>query len=243
MSRGEVHKLSGLNAKMVLQQSVNLLKLKWISGVVTNPVNKESIALGDPNFIGHTEFYQNAFSVSEVSMCFFSPIFDLVLMSTHYAIKDLPKLVNEANIRRAIEHALELRAVRKIKEPILFIGFNPHAGENGKFGKEDLLIKKLIHEYRDKGAPIEGPYPADSGFVKVAKQENRCVISCYHDQGLVPLKMLSKGKSVNVTWGLPFVRTSIDHGTAFDIANDFKADSGSLGEAVRQAYALSTSGK
>ncbi|MBL8993930.1 MAG: 4-hydroxythreonine-4-phosphate dehydrogenase PdxA [Spirochaetia bacterium] len=235
---GKISRASGEQAFRILQKSAVLVKEKKAMAIVTAPVHKEAISLSQPSFIGHTEFYAQAFGVKDFSMAFLSPAFDLVLMTTHLGIKDLSKTINRAVILRALENAVALQKITGDKKEILVLGFNPHAGEGGLFGNEDALISKCVAEMRKKKIRLTEPLAADSAFVDVVKGKYRTVVACYHDQGLIPLKMLSKGSSVNVTLGLPFVRTSVDHGTAFDIAGTFRAEHGSMVEAILAAVRL-----
>lgn len=235
---GKISREAGEQAFHILQKSAALILEKRASAIVTAPVHKEAISLSQSSFIGHTEFYAEAFGVKDFSMAFLSPAFDLVLMTTHLGIKDLPKAMNKAVILRALENAVSLQKITGDKKEILVLGFNPHAGEGGLFGNEDGLIAKCVAEMRKKKLRFTEPLAADSAFVDVVKGKYRTVVACYHDQGLIPLKMLSKGNSVNVTLGLPFVRTSVDHGTAFDIAGTFRAEHGSMVEAILAAVRL-----
>ena len=236
-NRGKVNVAAGKIAKACLDKSVCLVKQGLCHGIVTAPISKESMTMVEEKFIGHTEYYAGAFS-SFVSMAFLSPFFNLVLMTTHVALEDLPKQMTPKAIKRAIETGLKLRKFKGDVNKLLVLGFNPHAGENGRFGYQDELIKQIIHQIDKKGQTIEGPRPADSAFINVAKGDHQTVVACYHDQGLIPLKMLAKRQSTNVTLGLPCVRVSVDHGTAFDIANDFRAEYDSLAYAVKNAHDL-----
>ncbi len=234
---GKVNRSAGENAFSVLQTSARLIREKRGSAIVTAPVNKEAISLSRPDFIGHTEFYAGAFRVKKFSMAFLSPVFDLVLMTTHLGVRKLSAEMNPGNINLALQNAATLQKITGDKKPILVLGFNPHAGEGGLFGNEDEVIARCISKFK-KRFRLVGPLAADSAFVEVVKGKYQTVVACYHDQGLIPLKMLSKGKSVNVTLGLPFVRTSVDHGTAFDIAGTFQAEHGSMVEAISAAVRL-----
>lgn len=237
---GKISREAGEQAFGILQKSASLIREKKASAIVTAPVHKEAVSLSQPSFIGHTEFYADASGVKNFSMAFLSPAFDLVLMTTHLGIKALPKAMNRAVILRALENAASLQKITGDKKEILVLGFNPHAGEGGLFGNEDALIARCVAEMRKKKLRLTEPLAADSAFVDVVKGKYRTVVACYHDQGLIPLKMLSKGSSVNVTLGLPFVRTSVDHGTAFDIAGTFRAEHGSMVEAISAALRLAS---
>ncbi|HMB00839.1 MAG TPA: 4-hydroxythreonine-4-phosphate dehydrogenase PdxA [Spirochaetota bacterium] len=235
-SYGAVIPASGENALAVLEKSVNYLKLDLADAVVTAPVNKEAIAIKKKGFIGHTEFYASNFAVDDFSMCFLSSFFNLVLLTTHIPVAEVHSYITAANIKKAVKHACCIKEKEQDPLPIAFMGLNPHAGENGMFGTCDGLIGQTLKELQQQGMPVQGPLPADSAFQKVYQGQFNTVISCYHDQGLIPLKMLAKGGSVNITLGLPFIRTSVDHGTAYDIAGTFQAGYGSLVNAVIKAY-------
>lgn len=210
----------GKHAFRVLRDSKRLLMSRQVGGIVNAPVSKESIShynkLSD--FKGQTEFYAQIFHTQKFSMTFLSPLFNLVLLTTHLPLSQVSKSITPSVINRGIDHALEIRKYLKDRRKILFLGLNPHAGEGGKIGEKDKLIQAIIKKHK-YGKYIEGPVPADTAFIKVYRGDYRVVIASYHDQGLIPLKSTGDNirNSVNVTWGLPFVRTSVNHGTAFDI--------------------------
>lgn len=236
-NRGKVNSNSGFLALNYLIKSIDLVKADFCHGIVTAPVNKKAISMVQEGFIGHTEYFAQAFGVKP-SMCFLSPNFNLVLMSTHVAIKDVPQYINIPTIKQSIQAGFELQKMVGDRKKLLVLGLNPHAGELGLMGNEDEVIKKVIEEIDPQKKSIIGPISADSAFIDVVAGRYRTVIACYHDQGLIPLKMLAKGLSVNMTLNLPCARTSVDHGTAFDIANDFIADHQSLVYAIERAYAF-----
>ena len=236
---GQVNYYSGKNALDILNYSTHLLKLKLADAVVTAPINKEAINNLDSKFLAHTEYYARKFNTKKVKMCFLSPIFDLVLMTTHISIDKVYEAIDESVFIDSLESAINLQKMSGDDKPLLLLGIDPHAGENGKIGKKDLLAKKWLNSYqKKKKINIVGPLSADSAFVDVYAGKYRTVIANYHDQGLIPLKMLSKGQSVNVSLGLPFIRTSVDHGTAFDIVDKWIADCGSLFLAVESCLKL-----
>lgn len=252
--------LLGRHAYECLEWSKMLIKKDRAWGVVNAPVNKyeisiylQSMSSGSklkPNyqsikkqkkvFTGQTEFYADVFSSKEYSMVFFTPLLNVVLLTTHVPLSKVPALINKKNLNRAIRHAYEICRLKKIKTPILFLGLNPHAGEGGIIGKEDAFIKSVINRHQYK-KHISGPLPADTALTHLFGLEKTStppvVISCYHDQGLIPVKMLPENffYSVNISWGLPFVRTSVDHGTANDIVGKGLAHPGSFLSAVQTA--------
>ncbi len=197
-----------------------------IDAVVTCPIHKHAIQLTDPSFIGHTEFF--AQGRYPFVMSFFGPYFHLALLTTHLALQEVePTLTEEffkGKIRIIYHHSKKMLTNPKLA----MLAVNPHAGENGAFGTIDQKIKSWLAELKEaEQIEIDGPFPADT-FFAYNSANYQMVISAYHDQGLVPFKMLSKGKGVNTTLGLPFIRTSVDHGTACDIAGQDIADPGSL---------------
>ncbi len=230
--------LGGKIALISLETSLNLLKKNNYHGVITAPVNKKAIYLFKSNFKDQTAFYEKGFKAKQVSMCFLSSFFNLILITTHVSIKNLPKALTPKKIKTSLLNALHLKTILKTNKPIGVMGFNPHAGEEGLFGKEERLLLKEIGLLQKKGFEIEGPLCADSAFGLVRRGRYDVVVACYHDQGLIPFKMLAQGESVHVTMGLPIVRTSVDHGTAYDIAGKYQAKATSLALAILKAKDL-----
>ena len=172
-------------------------------------------------------------------MTFFSPLFSLVLTTIHIPLKKVAEEITETNLKRALSHALEIKKLLKMRSPVLVLGLNPHAGEDGLFGKEENIIKKVMNSFANP-KDFLGPMSADSAFIK-AKSPNfpyKVIVAHYHDQGLIPLKTLAFNEIANVTWGLPFVRTSVDHGTAYDLVGKNQASPLSLYFAIQQAIRL-----
>ena len=235
-------KVSGKYSYKFLIKTTEYLKRKKYQAVVTAPIHKERVSLQNKiSFYGYTFFFKEEFQSKKCSMCFTSTFFDLVLITSHIPLSEISKHIHRDSIQLAIKNAVELQKINGCQLPIAFMGMNPHAGENGQIGIEDLLIKKEIQYYLKENSffKIEGPLPADSAFIQVAKKKYRTVICCYHDQGLIPLKMLSNFCAVNVSLGLPFVRTSPAHGTADDIAwKGHLCDPESFFEAVKKSIEL-----
>jgi 4-hydroxythreonine-4-phosphate dehydrogenase len=173
-------------------------------------------------------------------MMFYSEALRVVLATVHIALADVPRaLTRELMVETIALTARELPKFDKVAPRIAVAGLNPHAGEHGLFGREDEeVIAPAIDACRARGIDVTGPYPADTVFVRATRGEFDVVIACYHDQGLIPVKLLAFGQAVNVTIGLPIVRTSVDHGTAFDIAGKNVADPGSMIAAVLLAARL-----
>mgnify|MGYP001619886556 CR=1 FL=1 len=224
-----------------LQKAVELLKNKEIAGVVTAPVCKETIHQIDPGFRGHTEFFASAFGVKDVGMMFVSGRLRTILVTRHIPLRQVSESVTSSVVYETIRLADQaLKSYFKIKHPrIAVCGLNPHAGEGGTIGGEE--IEKIIPAIAKAGRNamrVDGPFAADTLFAPAASHRYDAIVAMYHDQGLIPIKTLHFAKLVNLTVGLPFVRTSPAHGTAFDIAGKNKADASSMVEAIKLAVKL-----
>ena len=228
---GKPSGLSGSTAYMILEKTAELLNSKKIDAVVTCPISKEAIRLSHPGFIGHTEFFAEKSNTKNVIMSFWGAHFNLALLSTHIPITEVKNIISEELLISKLKliHDETRKMIPSARFAILAL--NPHGGENGAFGKEDILIKKVLGKLERVKIFIEGPFPADSFFARDASNYNM-IISVFHDQGLIPFKMTTSDAGVNVTLGLPFVRTSVDHGTAFDIAGREIASEKSLEQAI-----------
>ncbi|HLD69835.1 MAG TPA: 4-hydroxythreonine-4-phosphate dehydrogenase PdxA [Candidatus Omnitrophota bacterium] len=225
-----------------LNSAVELLKRKKISALVTAPVSKESIsALGVP-FEGHTEFLARAFGVKHFGMMFVTDVLKTILVTRHIPLNQVSEAINPRNILGTIELVFSsLRDQFQIKKPrIAVCGLNPHAGEGGTIGQEEKTkIIPAIARARQAGIDVFGPLAADTLFCEPIVRGYDAAVAMYHDQGLIAIKSLYFSKVVNLTLGLPFVRTSPAHGTAFDIAGKNKADPSSMLEAIKLALRLS----
>jgi 4-hydroxythreonine-4-phosphate dehydrogenase len=213
-----------------------------VAAVVTAPINKEAFALAGLRWPGHTELLAELCGVSDVAMMFWSEPLRVVLATVHVPLKDVPAALDEATLLRTIRLTAQSMPKFGIAQPkIAVAGLNPHAGEHGVIGDEEVrTFAPAIAKVAAEGIDVTGPYPADTLFVRAMRGEFDVVIAAYHDQGLVPVKLAAFGHAVNVTLGLPIVRTSVDHGTAFDIARKGTADEGSLVEAILLAVKLAT---
>jgi len=236
---GVLSKKFGLRSYRYLEEAAKYLEIGVINALVTAPVSKEAISLNKINFFGHTEFLANYFNVKNFIMMFVSDNLKVSLITRHIPISDVARSVNKENVFKSI--LLTYQAIKgyfKIAKPrIAIAGINPHASENGIIGKEDLVvIKPAIKRFNKMYSCAYGPYPADTLFTKIDKFD--AIVCCYHDQGLIPFKMLNFYEGVNLTVGLPFIRTSPDHGTAFDIAGKNIADYRSTLAAIKLAYKL-----
>ena len=228
----------GKAAMEYLQEAVKLIKLRKIDCLVTAPICKEAINLAGYKFSGQTEFIASAFGIKDAVMMLANKRLKVALVTRHIPLKDVSKNLNKITILKTITiTAGSLKSIFNIKNPRLTVcGLNPHASDNGLLGNEEKrLITPAIKKAKAKRIMISGPFPADTVFTKIASDNIDAVICMYHDQGLIPLKLLGFKEAVNITLGLPFVRTSPGHGTAFDIAGKDKADPASFIEAVRLA--------
>ena len=211
-----------------------------VMGIATAPINKEALRLAGLPWNGHTDLLAHLTGGGRVAMMFYSDELRVVLATIHVPLADVPRLLTQSLMEQTIElAAMELPNVDKMPLRIAVAGLNPHAGEHGLFGREEeTVIAPAIACCRAKGIDVSGPFPADTVFVRARKGEFDVVVACYHDQGLIPIKLAAFGRAVNVTLGLPIIRTSVDHGTAFDIAGKGVADPGSMIEAVLLAARL-----
>jgi 4-phospho-D-threonate 3-dehydrogenase / 4-phospho-D-erythronate 3-dehydrogenase len=224
-----------------IEASVELCLSGRIDAIATAPINKESLKLAGSRFPGHTEMLTELCGASESLMCFFAGDLKVFLLTIHLSLADAIKAITKERVSNSIVLAdRELRRFGIARPRIAVAGLNPHAGEHGLFGSEEAReIEPAIEECRAlHKIEVTGPYPADTLFVRAARGEFDAVAACYHDQGLIAVKCLAFGEAVNVTLGLPIIRTSVDHGTAFDIAGRGVADHSSLVEAIKLAARL-----
>lgn len=226
---------------LFIKKAVELAQLGCIDGIVTAPINKEAINMAGCHFPGHTELLADLTQAQESGMMIVGGPLRIMFVTTHVAIKDLPALLTQAKIEKAIRLAhLALKDLFGIKKPRVGVAaLNPHAGEHGLFGDEEArVILPAARAAQAQGIRASDPLPADTLFGKAARGEYDGVVALYHDQGLIPLKLVAFGTCVNLTVGLPIIRTSVDHGTAFDIVGRGIADPGSLVEAITLAAKL-----
>lgn len=212
------------------------------AAMVTAPVHKGVINDAGIAFSGHTEFLQALCGVERVVMMLASEQLRVALVTTHLALKDVSSAITKPLVRQIItilHHDLTTKfGIDKPK--ILVAGLNPHAGEGGHMGMEEIeIISPVLEEFREKGVNLVGPLPADTLFTPRWLDDADAVLAMYHDQGLPVLKYQSFGSAVNITLGLPIIRTSVDHGTALDLVGTGKADPGSLQQAINSAAAMS----
>ena len=241
---GRVDAGSGRIAYDAIVQAVADARAGMVDAIATAPVNKASWALAGLPWRGHTDLLGHLCGTSDVAMLFWSEPLRVVLATVHIPLREVPAALTREHAERIIRLTARSLPDFGISTPRLaFAGLNPHAGEDGVIGREEIdSLAPAIARARTDGIDVVGPFPADTLFARAAKGEFDCVIACYHDQGLVPVKLLAFGRAVNVTLGLPIVRTSVDHGTAFDIARQNAADPGSMIEAVLLAARLARPG-
>ena len=237
---GQVSPLAGRAAYDVIVRAVTDAMEGRVDAIATAPVSKEAFALAGLPWRGHTDLLAHLTGNPFVAMMFESQELRVVLATVHIALADVPRALTGDLMQRTIELAARELPRFLARAPRLAVAaLNPHAGEHGLMGREDEdVIAPAIARCRDLGIDVSGPFPADTVFLRATRREFDAVIACYHDQGLIPVKLVAFGRAVNVTLGLPIVRTSVDHGTAFDIAGKGVADPGSMIEAILLATRL-----
>ena len=239
---GVVNAAAGQRAYDEVVRAVGDARAGRVAGVVTAPVNKAAFAAAGLHWKGHTDLLAHLCNVPEVAMMFWSPQLRVVLATVHVPLREVSSVLTQDRLLSTIRlTASSLPQFGMMQPRIAVCGLNPHAGEDGLLGAEEITtIGPAIEAARAEGLDVHGPFPADTLFVRAARGEFDVVVASYHDQGLVPVKLLAFGHSVNVTIGLPIIRTSVDHGTAFDIARQGKADPGSMVEAILLAAKLAS---
>ena len=237
---GETSAEAGRAACEAIARAVEDVRLGRIDAIATAPINKEAFALAEIPYKGHTDLLAMLTKSGPAVMMFHSEPLRVVLATVHVALREVPALLTPDWLDFVID--LTAREIPRFGYPsprIALAGLNPHAGEHGVIGdEEETVLRPAVARARDRGVDISGPWPGDTIFGRASRGDFDVVIATYHDQGLIPVKLLAFGRAVNVTLGLPIIRTSVDHGTAFDIAGKGVADPGSLIEAVRLAARL-----
>lgn len=238
---GRLSAVAGDAAYRFIERAVQLAMSRQIDAICTAPLNKEALHAGGHRYPGHTELLAALTGTPEVSMMLSSPQLKVIHVTTHMGLLDAIEKIEPALVERTIERIHDTLRRSGIAQPRIGVcGINPHAGENGLFGRgeEAEKIVPAIEAATAKGIQVEGPLPADTLFFRAARGDFDGVVAMYHDQGHGPVKVMGLEAGVNVTIGLPVIRTSVDHGTAFDIAGQGVADERSLLEALRQAVTL-----
>ena len=239
---GEVTAESGRVAYETILQAVEDVQAERLDALVTGPINKAAFAAAGLPWKGHTDLLAHLTNAPRVAMMFHSQSLRVVLATVHVPLAEVPQCLTadllETTIRLA---AAELPRFGFPSPRLALAGLNPHAGEGGLLGKEEVeRFLPVVVACRSDNIDITGPLPADTVFVNAVRGQFDAVVACYHDQGLIPAKLVAFGETVNVTLGLPIIRTSVDHGTAFDIAGQGVADSSSMIEAVLLAARLAS---
>ena len=240
----EVSAIAGKTAYDAVMMAISMAKAGRVSGIVTAPIHKRALAEAGYNFPGHTEILEEHGGVKErggrVAMMLANEDLRVVLVTIHIALSEVPAAADKAAQLRAIRLAHQGCQDFGIGAPrVAVAGLNPHAGEEGLFGREEIeVIRPAIEEARAEGIDVTGPYSGDTVFMAARKGAFDVVVAQYHDQGLIPIKYMGLERGVNVTLGLPFVRTSPDHGTAFDIAGRGVADPSSMSYSMEMAWRM-----
>jgi 4-hydroxythreonine-4-phosphate dehydrogenase len=234
---GEVSAAAGRAAYDTVVRAVEAARSGEVAAMATAPVNKLAFAKAGLPWKGHTDLLAHLCEAPRVAMMFHAPQLKVVLLTVHVPLSEVSAQITPERVEQAIALTVEAMGRFGVARPRLALaGLNPHAGEHGVIGSEDdRVLAPAVRRAQDAGIAIEGPIPGDTVFVRATRGEFDCVIACYHDQGLIPVKLLAFGTAVNVTIGLPIIRTSVDHGTAFDIAGRNVADPGSMIAAVKLA--------
>ena len=223
------------------QQAVKRTISKEFEAVVTCPINKEIINKGGINFTGHTEELAKLSKIDKVVMMLATQELKVALATTHLPLREVPEYITQDHIEETILIINnDLQENWKIKNPLIkVLGLNPHAGDGGFLGSEDQeILIPVIKKLNDMGLNISGPHSADTAFINNNQIKPDIVLAMYHDQGLPVIKTIGFGEITNVTLGLPFIRTSVDHGTAYDMAGSIQADESSLIEAAKIAASI-----
>lgn len=237
---GRISPLAGRGAYEYLCHAIDDAKNTQLRAIVTAPLNKEAMQAGGIDYPGHTEILAERTKTGHYAMMLANPELRVILVTIHVALTQVSALINldtELNTIRLAHAACRQAGIAQPR--IAVAGLNPHAGENGRFGREEIeVIGPAIEQARAEGMDASGPWPGDTIFMRARQGEFDIVVAQYHDQGLIPVKYLGVDHGVNVTVGLPFVRTSVDHGTAFNIAGQGIADPSSLRAAYELAMAM-----
>ncbi|WP_296291811.1 4-hydroxythreonine-4-phosphate dehydrogenase PdxA [Limnohabitans sp.] len=240
---GILSAVAGDGAYRYIAKAVELAQAEQVDAICTAPLNKEALHAAGHKFPGHTEMLAHLTGTPEVSMMLTAPGLRVIHVTTHIGLLDAISRIEPGLVERTIARGHSTLVKAGISDPIIGVcAINPHAGEGGLFGhgEEATKILPAIVACQSRGWRIEGPLPADTLFFRASRGDFDLVVAMYHDQGHGPIKVLGIEAGVNVTVGLPVIRTSVDHGTAFDIAGKGTVDERSMLEAIRQAVGLAT---
>ncbi len=238
---GQISAVGGAASYRYLEQAIQAALARQVAAICTAPIHKEALHAAGIQHPGHTEILAELTGAERVVMMLTSETITCALVTAHVGLAEVPDLLSVERIVTTIELTHAAMHQLRGREPRLVVcGLNPHAGEHGLFGEqeEERLIQPAIDAARQRGMLIEGPLPPDTAFLPARRATTDAYICMYHDQGLIPLKMLAFDEGINITLGLPIVRTSVDHGTAYDIAWQGKASANSLFSAFRLAARL-----
>lgn len=239
---GQLDARAGKAAFDYIRAGIDLAMQKKIRAIVTAPINKEALRLADIHYPGHTEILADFSGTKDFAMMLMNNDLRVILVTIHVSLREAIEQLTVESELTVIRLAHQAMTQLGIAHPrIAVAGLNPHAGEHGLFGSEDeSIVQPAIQQAQAEGIQASGPWPGDTVFMHARQGRFDIVVAQYHDQGLIPVKYLGVDEGVNVTVGLPFVRTSVDHGTAFDIAGTGKASHASLRVAVEQAALLTS---
>ncbi len=233
---GRISKTSGLVAARQIIRAVELCAYKTVTGIVTAPIHKKALNSAGFVYAGHTEMLAELSGAKKVAMMLSSPEMNVVLLTTHLSLKNAVKKVKQEQI---LEKIILIRDFLRPDKPIGICGLNPHASDEGLFGDEEKLeIAPAVRKAQKMKIDVKGPLPADTIFAPRIRQQYGAILAMYHDQGLGPIKATGFGNCANITLGLPFIRTSADHGTALEIAGKGTADPSSMIYAIKAAFRI-----
>jgi 4-hydroxythreonine-4-phosphate dehydrogenase len=238
---GQISAQAGDAAFQFLKKAIELASEGAIDAICTAPLNKEALHIGGHLYPGHTEILADLTGTTDFAMMLTAPKLRVIHVTTHIGLLDAIRTITPDRVYKVIQLGHDTLVKAGIKAPRIGIcGINPHAGENGLFGygEEEEKIAPAVRKAKAEGMDVSGPLPADTLFFRAARGDFDIVVAMYHDQGHGPIKVMGLEAGVNITVGLPIIRTSVDHGTAFDIAGKGIADDGSMREALRQAIEL-----
>jgi 4-hydroxythreonine-4-phosphate dehydrogenase len=241
---GQLDARAGQAAYDYIRAGIDLALQKRIRAIITAPINKEALKLADLHYPGHTEILAEFSGTKDFAMMLMNEELRVILVTIHVSLREAIEQLTVERELMTIRLAHRAMTQLGIAQPrIAVAGLNPHAGEHGLFGSEDeMIVRPAIQQAQAEGIQASGPWPGDTVFMHARQGRFDIVVAQYHDQGLIPVKYLGVDEGVNITVGLPFVRTSVDHGTAFDIAGTGRASHASLRVAVEQAMLLARSG-
>lgn len=237
---GRIQISSGNAAFEYIRKAVELANKGMIKAIVTAPLNKESLHKAEHNYAGHTEILASLTGTMDYAMLLHHKKLNIIHVSTHIPLIQAITGLRRERIEKVIDLGNSIMKRLVARDPVIAVaGINPHAGENGLFGDEEIKeIVPAVRNMKNRGINVEGPFPPDTIYLQAFKGKYDLVVAMYHDQGHIPLKLIGFESGVNVTAGLPFIRTSVDHGTAFDIAWKGIADESSMVNAIRLALKL-----